>query len=361
MIARFRIVFKEKRPGAKNLYYMSRRLIRIVLSSGVRFPSLTLKVMLGITYRCQCDCSYCGISPYSKDRPELSRRSLEEIIDQIAVLPYPFICLSFFGGEPLLRNDIYSLISHAVRKGLLCEVETNGVLLNSDNVENLRSAGVSHLFVNMDSADGARHDSIKKLSAYEAALDGIARCKKADIPCSISKCVSDEGLLNNGIKEIIKLGKRIGVATVRLLPLVDMALWKGAGMPDGLKRPSADSIKSFLEPGFVYLESTGCDDPSAERSCAFLSKEFFYISPYGEVQPCPYFPVSFGDLTEYRLQEVLGKMHGEEAFSVAGCADCAAVNTLFLNYFGRASRGKTLLINRECEKTDLKELETAGV
>lgn len=332
MIARSRIVFKEKRVGAKNLYYMSRRLIRVALSSGVRFPSLTLKVMLGLTYRCQCSCSYCGISPYPKDGPELSRRSLEEIIDQISALPYPFICLSFFGGEPLLRDDSYSLISHAVRKGLLCEVETNGVLLNSGNVENLKSAGVSHVFVNIDSADGARHDSIKKLPAYRAALDGIARCKTANIPCSISKCVSGEDLLNDNIKEIIKLGKRMGAATVRLLPLVDMALWKDAGMPDGPKRPSIDSIKSFLEPGFVYLESTGCDDPSAERSCAFLKKEFFYISPYGEVQPCPYFPVSFGNARNETLNSISCRMFEDTLFSMVRYARCASTDPLVRKY-----------------------------
>ena len=42
---------------------------------------------------------------------------------------------------------------------------------------------------------------------------------------------------------------------------------------------------------------------------------YFYISPYGDVQPCCFMPVTFGNIREEPLNTLLEKMWGHSMFS----------------------------------------------
>jgi len=46
--------------------------------------------------------------------------------------------VTFSGGEPLLRNDIYEAIKRANDKGMLCTIASNGTLITPRVAESLR-------------------------------------------------------------------------------------------------------------------------------------------------------------------------------------------------------------------------------
>ena len=336
---------REKIPSGKNLFFILQRLLKNPGFLCALPRQATLKVMLGLTYRCQCACSYCGCAAYDSGAPELATPTLARLITDIAALPCPFVCLSFFGGEPLLRDDIYALVAHAVNSGLFCEINTNGVLLNCDNVQKLRQSRLHHALVSIESPDPDRHDEIKnKPGAYRQALAGIRNCLAAGISCSLSKYVSKNDIANGEIAAVIQLGKELGVSGVRLLAPVAVRHWPAASPEEALTRDEQRQLRAYLDPHFVYWESTACNTATAPKRCAFLDNEFFYISPSGEVQPCPYLPVSFGNLTEAPLRGILREMRNAPAFAHAQASSCAAADPAVSAHFGRPSPGCRVLL-----------------
>ena len=51
-------------------------------------------------------------------------------------------------------------------------------------------------------------------------------------------------------------------------------------------------------------------------------KKFFYITAYGDVTPCCYVPVSFGNLRKEPLASVIKRMWSHDIYELAPETDC---------------------------------------
>ncbi len=323
-ISKIKNLFLRYREKFNSLsHYHLYRFIKTLLKSP--FQSIhngVMKVMINLTYNCHCDCDYCWCASYeNKGRQELSSSEVKKIIDQIADYPSLFTLVSFIGGEPLLKEDIYQLINYAAEKGLFVEMETNGILLSESSVAKLKSAGLNHIFIRIEGSSKESHDSISKAEGcFAKAIKGIELCRSAGLSCSIFANTSKEKIYNGEIKRIIELAKALGVASIRII----YPTLSGRLIDAEERRLSAQDeaqVAGLLEPGFVYLESTHSSSRGSSRFCAALHKEFFHISCHGEVQPCPFVPLSFGNIRERGLAEIVSVMFGHPIFSkgYSGC------------------------------------------
>lgn len=300
--------FKEK--FGNSYYKQLLRAVKILIKApAASFNNGILKAMIGLTHDCQCKCEHCCAGLYSRDKDkELSSGEIKNVIDDINSLPSIFTLLSFFGGEPLLRKDIFDLVKYTAKKGLFTEIETNGILLSLDSVIRLKKAGLHHIFIRMEDSNPILHDEISHLEGcFKNAINGIKHCVKDRLACSISTIATKEKVYNGQIKEIINLGKRLGVKSVRILYPTLAGNWLKANN-QMLNKEEKDKVKELLSPDFVYLESTYVCTKELDRNCPSKQKKFFYISCYGEVQPCPFVPLSFGNIRNKRINEILEKM-----------------------------------------------------
>ena len=282
-----------------------------------------LKVMFGVTYRCQCKCEYCCSGKYPVlENKELTKRQILEILRQIASLPSLSTVVDFFGGEPLLREDIYEVIEFATNLGLFTELETNGILLNKKNIIKLKKAGIHHIFVRIESQDPKTHDRLSNYKGcYQKALGGIKNCVEKGISCTISTIALKEKIRNKELEKIIELGKTLHVNSIRILYPILTGNWSGK-FEQLLTEEEKAYIKTLLRPDFVYLESTYIAKRTRGKFCPALKKQFFYISPYGEIQPCPFFPLFFGNVTTQSLEKLLKDMWRNKIFNGKFKGDC---------------------------------------
>ena len=327
--------FKEK---SGNGYH--RQVMRMVKMLS-RYPKVSirnriLKVVLGITYSCQCNCSYCCAGLHNKDpERELREKDFKDVIDQINDFPSLFTTVVFFGGEPLLRKEIFKLVKHSCERGLFTELETNGILLTSENVKRLKQAGLNHIVVRIEDVNPECHDRLSGFDGcFEKALQGIKYCVEKRLPCSITTVAFREKLQNGGLQKIVDLGKELNVSSVRILYPMAAGRWL-ENKKEILTSEEKKKIRAFLDPGFVYLESTYTCTPKSERICPVLQKKFFYISCYGEIQPCPFVPLVFGNIRERSLNEIVEKMWGAP-FLLEQLDDCMMNDINFRKKYKKA-------------------------
>jgi MoaA/NifB/PqqE/SkfB family radical SAM enzyme len=85
--------------------------------------------------------------------------------------------LTFSGGEPLLRKDLYDGIKRADDSGMLCTIASNGILITRDVAKKLAKVGVKRVEIGLDGARAETHDFLRnKPGSFEATIEGIKNC-----------------------------------------------------------------------------------------------------------------------------------------------------------------------------------------
>ncbi len=177
------------------------------------------------TAACNLVCSHCRRTEVA-DAPaahELSTEEAERMIDEIA--GWGRSILVFSGGEPLLRPDIFRLLSYANERGLIVALATNGTLINSDLAKRIHESGVDRVSISLDGADDATHDAFRRLpGSFRSALAGIEALRTEGVPIQINVTVAEHNA--DQLDRMVSLAKELGAAALHLFLLVPV----GCGM-----------------------------------------------------------------------------------------------------------------------------------
>lgn len=259
-------------------------------------------ITIALTYRCPCSCIHCGIYEKNRrDEAEITASQVKSVIDQAKRLGV--LQVTFTGGEPMMRQDLYELIRYARIRGLLTRLNTSGLFLSKSNVARLKRAGLTQCAVSIDDADPAIHDRMRGVpGAFDSAVRGIGYLRDAGILCQINTHASRR-LVTQGLENIIDLGRRLGVLAVYIIMPVAIGRWDEI-YSQVLSEEEKFRVRALQEMTFVHLEL------AAEKTlCGIFQKGILFVSPQGRITPCPFVPFSFGNITDLSLKKVW-KEHG---------------------------------------------------
>ena len=85
---------------------------------GVTLPQITnapFMVVWDVTHLCNLRCKHCYLDAREKMPDELTTKEAKNLIDEL--VDAGVVVLAFSGGEPLMREDIFELMSYAHQKG----------------------------------------------------------------------------------------------------------------------------------------------------------------------------------------------------------------------------------------------------
>jgi AdoMet-dependent heme synthase len=309
------------------------------------FPLFGNFVMLSLTPRCQCSCRHCGVRSQNKNSGgELVKSDFLGIIDESYKLGA--YSIYFFGGEPLLVPELFEYIAYARTKGLFTRCDTNGLLLNEEMVIRLKQAGLNEIGISIDSLNEERHDKNRGVKGtLNKALSGLCHCNKLNLPCYISTVATSLSLKNGDFRNIVQFAEDSGTR-VRVLSPVNCGQWEDR---EDISLSPADVhvLRSFLKQGTVYWDSELIDGKDSPFLCSAMARRMLFVSSHGDVQPCCYFPVQFGNIRKEPLGRILDRMRSSEYFLEGGkYSDCPTNGTYFKNkyrhpaVFGSSYQGK---------------------
>lgn len=277
------------------------------------------RVLLGVTYRCQCSCVHCFLGPeLNKKNNELSREEIFQLIEDSrneGVLE-----VGFFGGEPMLREDIVDLVRFASSRGLLTTLFTNGILLTQKKTRELRDAGLHYCNISIDSADYRRHNTLRGYDGgFQKAVKGIKHAVESGIKCNIWTYASKNDINEHDLKDaksVICMAKELKVKSVVMLFPIASGNWF-CSSTEILTLDERNKVRSLYDPPFVVLEF-----PTEETKCD-AGKGFLYVSPHGKIFPCPAVPNNFGDVHYDSIQDISRKMTSDFVkCNSANCGEC---------------------------------------
>ena len=297
---------------------------------------------VSLTYRCQCRCKHCGVRLFQrKNEKEMTADEIKAFI-----LNHFLECglrgVYFFGGEPTIHKDFFELIRYSREKGLLNRFDTNGIkLADKGFVKKIGDLGGAFVLVSLDSADPQVHDRFRgKEGVWKSAIQAIKNCVEINnIEVGISTVVTRRSLETGDTKKIIQLGKDLGVSMIRLLAPMLVGRWYKKEKVR-LSKEELKELWSLLEPNFVFWEEA-CDG-TGPFICGSMAKKGCAVTAYGDVQPCCYIPISFGNVKNERLKDILDRMWASSYFKQGRVnpLDCPMNDDKFREKILRLTEGK---------------------
>ena len=133
-------------------------------------PGLVAVTLL-ITLRCNLRCPYCDFTDRSDK--ELDTQSLLDLISKLRAAGT--IRFSVSGGEPLLRDDLVSILHRIRELGGISSVTTNGTLIEQ-RPHALEAA--DFVFVTVE-GDGDLHDQVRGEGCHGRTLAGLVALRKS--------------------------------------------------------------------------------------------------------------------------------------------------------------------------------------
>jgi len=325
------------------------------------------------TRRCALRCKHCrGAARDENYRGELSTEECLKVIDSIAAFAKPILILT--GGEPMARDDIYTLARHATDAGLRVVMAPCGHLITPETAAKLKDAGVMAISISIDGATPEAHDAFRGVpGAYARTIEGLQHAIAAGIPFHINTTVTRDNV--DDLPAIHDLAVSLGAAKFDVFFLVPTG--RGSALSDlalspteseaALKwvleksRTSPMSIKLTCAPHSVRLWGQmqgeapsvshggghpgghpggipgghgGKRPPMSPATGCMAGDGFVFISHTGVLQPCGFLDVASGDLRSvdldfqraYRESAVFASLWDKSGYE-GKCGVCEFVNS----------------------------------
>jgi len=268
-------------------------------------------LMFGITYNCQLKCPHCCVGNYENEPPrELTTDEIKDILDQSTKA----FVVNFFGGEPTVRPDLMELIKYASERSVYVFCDTNGIKITKEFARQLKDSGLEMLYVSIDSPIPEKHDELRGMKGlFNIAVQGIKNALDVRLKCALSTYVTKETLANGEFEGVIKLGRDLNANGVRYLLPTATGRWLH-NIEVKLTPKEEKQVRKIADFPFVCRDFYFQTQTSSQ--CRGLADHvYFYISPYGDVMPCCFMPLTFGNTREEPLKTILERMWSHEMFS----------------------------------------------
>jgi MoaA/NifB/PqqE/SkfB family radical SAM enzyme len=345
-----------------------------------------ISVTMELTYRCNLACQMC---PQTKERStmtnafknELATTDIKKLIDELAQMKVK--SLTFTGGEPLLRKDIFEIIQYVKMKQMNCNILTNGALINERMAEGLVKTGADVVSISIDGPEEV-HDYIR---AHKGCFDNIAKGiallqhykeKENSNHPEIGLVCTISALNQNRLNEIIDFAAKLKIKKVtyaymfytnddainQTKELVEIGISKkeSQNLPEYLKLVNieilSEEVNKCIQKGKAYGVNVSFMPPLRSKEqigqrfysveTPYVNKCFYpwyasRINPSGDVYPCS-IDVRIGNITEASFKELWNSdkyvkfrrtLKREKLFPK--CAKCCVLTKKFWSYLPMAS------------------------
>ncbi|MDP8216411.1 MAG: radical SAM protein [Candidatus Kaelpia imicola] len=194
-------------PEILNLRF-AREMIYYLLKGVSRHP---ISINFLITSKCNFKCKICSYYGNSGTHfSELSFQEFVDFLDQVQAFK-PLIFLG--GGEPFIREDIYSMLEEIEKRELKVIVSTNGYLLDLDRISSLN---LDSLILSLYGPESI-HDSITGVPGSYSVV--VKKIKKITADNMVKNLVVSTILLPSNFKHLSEFSDSVfalGVDSIKI-------------------------------------------------------------------------------------------------------------------------------------------------
>lgn len=282
-----------------------------LLSGPVFRPAAPFHMVWLATNGCNARCLHCSSNSTRRSPDELTTAEAKDLMTQFAQVGVVDLAVS--GGEPLLRPDLFGVISHARALGISVGIGSNGARLTARQAAQLAASGVGRFQVSLDGMRDA-HDRLRRwpglFDRVQHTIDTVARLGvRVHVCCTITQLnvaeleefvafIATRPVRRVNFSRYVPTGRGTGVLDI------DDAAWQ-----DVMRRCTAlrDAYSGRLEIT-THLAQQILVDPCVTRMRGFIGCQAAMgqgcVTATGDVLPCVLLPIPMGNIRMHPFAEI---------------------------------------------------------
>jgi pyrroloquinoline quinone biosynthesis protein E len=243
-----------------------------------------------LTYRCPLACAYCSNPVQYVGKEMLSADTWRRILREAEVLGVVQVNLT--GGEPLLREDLETIVSEAHDLDLYTNLITAGLPLTYERLARLRDSGLASVQLSIQSAEEEACNWTAGATVYNRKRVAAEWITDLGLPLTINVVLHRYNL--HEILDIIRLAETLRAQRLELanVQYLGWALTNRAALlPDpcdlNKARALAEEAKARLAGTMDIVFVTPDYYTGVPRACMDgWGRRYIVVSPDGLVLPC---------------------------------------------------------------------------
>jgi MoaA/NifB/PqqE/SkfB family radical SAM enzyme len=285
---------------------------RKVIVSEEKMPSIT--VLLSITSACRYKCEHC-YQKHDKGK-DVEIELLCEVTSKLDKMGVSFFNIE--GGEPFLLFDRLKKVCQSISVGEIW-INSTGDGMTPEKLAELKTIGVKGIMFSLHSDKPEEINSFfGKDNGWDNLKNGIEMCHHAGLDVAANTCIMKADYYNGKFQSIVDLAKELGVSIIQLIKPKPSGAWLDKKLDDFTQ----DDLKYIEKLVFDYNNKNEfkkypfiAAQISEERSdmfgCTAGGTDRFYINAKGDVQPCEFLNISFGNIKEEPFENIYDRMRHE--------------------------------------------------
>ncbi len=272
-----------------------------------------VSIVLSMTRACTYHCPHC----YQRRDlgTDLELPLLIDVARQMQALGVSFFDIE--GGEPLLRPDRLMELVRAIDDRAEIWVNTTGARLTDTLAADLCHAGLAGVMVSIHSPDPAQHDAFTGVpGSFATACRALRLFAESGAFTAINCCPSPELIATDGIEHVFNLGRELGCAFVQVIHGKSAGGWLGQPAETG-DAPALNArlrelhLAHNTQRRFRHhpcIAAQVFDEQKSLFGCTAGGVDRFYLGADGELQPCEFLNVSFGNVRQEPFGTIFRRM-----------------------------------------------------
>lgn len=312
MLERFRdnlrfVLQPRRKPGL--VAHVAASMIKHRLRTDARARPIR-NVDVALSYACNMRCEHCSCERLKQPGGvRMNHDELRRLADQAVELGA--IYFAFTGGEPLLNRDLEDVIQLFHPTRCLIGLQTNAVLLDEARIESLYKAGLDSIQVSLDSSDPEIHDRFRGIDgAYRTTIANVERALARGLSVIFCTTLTHSTIRTRETTDLLDFCKSKGLPVVISVPC-PVGNWEG-NFAESL---TDEDRAHFVELQMRYPQLRRDFHSNYSKLGCSAGTEKLYITPYGDVIPCPFIHISFGNVKHEPLAAVRRRMLALDRFT----------------------------------------------
>ncbi|MGA1870221.1 MAG: radical SAM/SPASM domain-containing protein [bacterium] len=267
-------------------------------------------VLVSVTSACAYHCCHC----YQKNDlgKDVEIAILVKTIKELQDMGIAFYNIE--GGEPFLVFDRVKLVCDAIDERSEIWINSTGYGMSKEKM-----AQLPHITACMFSLHSYKPDEFNRFMGYKDAWSimehGISVCHALNIPVTFNTCLLKESFYDGTFQEIMKCAHNYNASIVQLIKPKPAGGWLESGAdnftPDDIRHVknlvnTYNHSKEYKE--YPSISAQIIEEDPEVFGCTAGGTDRFYINAKGDVQPCEFLNISFGNIAEDKFSTIYKKM-----------------------------------------------------
>ncbi len=285
--------------------------------------------LISITSACRYSCPHC-YQRYDKGK-DMPIENLIRAVRQLQDMGVAFFNIE--GGDPFLVYERLRKVCAAIDSRSEIWVNSTGDGMTFERLKELKGLNLTAIMVSLHTSDPAvLNRFMQSDTAWDTMVKGIELCHRAQIPVTFNTCIAREGFFNGEFEKIMDKAKELNGCLVQLIKPKPAGGRMDAGVENispgdmALIRRKIDSYNQSRQFRRHPSISAQIIEESPEVfGCTAGGTDRFYINAKGDMQPCEFLNLSFGNIVQEDLLTVYGRMRAcfEKPGQTWLCEACA--------------------------------------